>query len=418
MHERFDLFLPCAHGVEPWLVEEVQRCLPDRSVQAVRTGVHVQGDWRDVFSLNLHRRLAQRVLICLKKQLYQNEKDLYDLARQLNWSDWFSTRQTFKVEVTAQHSPLKSLRFAGLTVKDAVVVSFRDQCSERPSVDTHRPDIRLYLHLEKADAYFYMDTSGEPLFKRGWRQETGQAPLKETLAAAMLAASGWQAQVPLYDPCCGSGTIAIEAAQIACRLPPGYQRVFAFEKLRPCQTTLQQRVWEDVRQAAMARVQSSPVPIFGSDVAHRMVDFAVHNAGLAGVGDVVQWRGGDMRQRLAPSEEAGVLILNPPYGERIGVQGFGTQIPLHSAEPLNGDVTSSESEPDPQGLVFFRDLSSHWKKNYIGWTAWILSPQAQLPGLLRLKATRRVPLWNGPIECRLFRFDLVQGRMMGAQASL
>jgi putative N6-adenine-specific DNA methylase len=408
------LFLPCAHGVEPLLLEEVQSTLSllelDKPTQcqatalAVRTGVRVQGNWTTVFALNLQTRLAQRVLIRLAHGSYRSEDDIYELTRRIPWSDWFSVKHTFKVDVTAQHSPLKSLRFAGLKVKDGVVDRFRNEKGARPDVNTYQPDVRLYLHLEQTTASLYIDTSGEPLFKRGWRTETGEAPLKETLAAAMLAASGWQAQMPLYDPCCGSGTIAIEAAQIACRLPPGHQRSFTFEKLLPCQSPTQQRTWQEVRQTALARVRPSPVPIFGSDVAHRMVDFASNNARLAGVADAVVWRGGDARQRLAPCESVGTLILNPPYGERIGLQGFGTH-----ARP--GYEDESQIPQDPQGASFFSHLAAHWKKNYVGWTAWILSPQVELPSLLRLKPTRRVPLWNGPIECRLFRFDLVQGRM-------
>jgi putative N6-adenine-specific DNA methylase len=420
--EQLTLFLPCAHGVEPLLLAEVQATLnqlasaSDRQIKfqetalAARTGVRVQGNWTTVLALNLHTRLAQRVLIRLAQAKYSNEDNIYEIARRIPWSDWFSVKHSFKVDVTAQHSPLKSLRFAGLKVKDAVVDRFRNEKGARPDVNTYQPDVRLYLHLEQSMATLYIDTSGEPLFKRGWRTETGEAPLKETLAAAMLAASGWQAQMPLYDPCCGSGTIAIEAAQIACRLPPGHQRAFAFEKLLPCQSPTQQRVWQDVRQTALAQVRPSPVPIFGSDVAHRMVDFASNNARLAGVADAVVWRGGDARQRLPPCESVGTLMFNPPYGERIGIQGFGTH-----ARGRQEDESEAwhEADPDldPQGATFFSDLAAHWKKNYVGWSAWILSPQAELPSLLRLKPTRRVPLWNGPIECRLFRFDLVQGRM-------
>jgi putative N6-adenine-specific DNA methylase len=240
--------------------------------------------------------------------------------------------------------------------------------------------VRIYAHLTATHLTLYMDTSGEPLFKRGWREDKGDAPLKETLAAAMIAASGWNADAPLYDPCCGSGTIAIEAAQIACHVAPGLNRRFAFEKLLP----FQPHVWDAIRADADSQRVASTVEIFGSDVAHRMVDFAERNAQRAGVAQAVQFRGGDALQRMPPAP-AGVMLVNPPYGERIE----------------SGGVANQED--------FFTQLASHWKKNYAGWTAWVLSPDLKLPGRMRLKESRRMPMWNGPIECRLFRFDMVAG---------
>ena len=240
--------------------------------------------------------------------------------------------------------------------------------------------MRIYAHLTATHLTLYMDTSGEPLFKRGWREDKGDAPLKETLAAAMIAASGWNADAPLYDPCCGSGTIAIEAAQIACHVAPGLNRRFGFEKLLP----FQPHVWDAIRAEADSQRVVSTVEIFGSDVAHRMVDFAERNAQRAGVAQAVQFRGGDALQRMPPAP-SGIMLVNPPYGERIE----------------SGGVASQED--------FFTQLASHWKKNYAGWTAWVLSPDLKLPGRMRLKESRRMPMWNGPIECRLFRFDMVAG---------
>ena len=178
--------------------------------------------------------------------------DLYEAASAVAWEIWFTTKQTFKIEVTAQHSPLTSLNFAALKIKDAVADRFRQKTGVRPDVNTQWPDVRIYAHLTTDTATLYIDTSGEPLFKRGWREDTGEAPLKETLAAAMIAASGWEALaadgVPLYDPCCGSGTIAIEAAQIACGIAAGSRRRFGFEKLLP----FQPHVWQAMKAQALA----------------------------------------------------------------------------------------------------------------------------------------------------------------------
>jgi putative N6-adenine-specific DNA methylase len=334
---------------------------------------------------------------------YRNEQDLYRAASEVAWEIWFTPRQSIKVEVTAQHSPLNSLNFAALKIKDAVCDRFRARAGGvRPDVNTQWPDIRIYAHLTTDTVSLYIDTSGEALFKRGWREDKGEAPLKETLAAAMIASTGWAADPsqPLYDPCCGSGTIAIEAAQIACNIAPGSLRRFAFEKMLP----FQPHVWEALHAEAL-RARRMPPPgsqpgIFGSDVAHRMVDFAQRNAERAGVADVIEFRGGDALQRLPPCDAPGVLLLNPPYGERIEAGGVAGS-------------RAREQALAPEGGDFFVQLAAHWKKNYAGWTAWVLTPDLKLPGKMRLKESRRVPMWNGPIECRLFRFDMVRGSARG-----
>src|SRR4051812_44219280 len=284
------LFLPCAAGVENFLADEVHRLtgLKGDDLLVGRAGVVAKAGWRDALRLNLHSRLAQRVLVQLSYTPYRGEDDLYQAAGAIAWEAWFTPRQRFKVDVTAQHSPLKSLNFATLRIKDGVADRFRNKSGVRPDVDTQRPDVRVYAHLTSTHCTLYIDTSGEPLFKRGWREDTGEAPLKETLAAAMLAASGWDATVPLYDPCCGSGTIAIEAAQIACGIPAGLLRRFAFEKLLPFQPA----VWKGLQDEAHAMRHAPTAPVFGSDVAFRMVDFAQRNAQRAGVHDAVQLRGG------------------------------------------------------------------------------------------------------------------------------
>jgi putative N6-adenine-specific DNA methylase len=312
--------------------------------------------------------------------------------------------------------------------------------------------VRIYAHLTTDTVTIYIDTSGEPLFKRGWREDKGDAPLKETLAAAMLAASGWSGEgglceqgVPLYDPCCGSGTIAIEAAQIACHIAPGLNRRFAFQKYLP----FQPHVWDGLLSQAEAAVTAPMAPVFGSDVAFRMVDFAERNAERAGVAHAVQLRGGDALQRMPPAL-SGVMLVNPPYGERIDVAGvagisgtqarddrrqgmddFGRPLPSvreaqaqersqfapsrdRSANPGRELAQNASGDEAPE---FFAQLAAHWKKNYAGWTAHILTPDFKLPGKMRLKESRRVPMWNGPIECRLFRFDMVAGSARGKPAA-
>ena len=387
------LFLPCAAGVEPWLADEVQR-ITGTAPETLRGGVRLSATWDGMLRLNLHSRLAQRVLVQLEHRPYRAEDDLYAAAAAVPWEEWFTPRETFKIELTAHQSPLKSLNFAALKIKDAVADRFRERGGVRPDVDTQWPAVRVFAHLSAEEVTLYLDTSGEPLFKRGWREDKGEAPLKETLAAAMIAASGWDAAMPLYDPCCGSGTIAIEAAQIACNIAPGLLRRFGFERLRGYSGA----EWGELKAQAQAARRAPAAPIFGSDVAFRMVDFAQRNAERAGVGEAVQFRGGDALQRMPPSETAGVMLLNPPYGERIEAAGVAGR----------GRGGREQAQMENAG-DFFTQLASHWKKNYAGWTAWVLSPDAKLPTRMRLKESRRIPMWNGPIECRLFRFDMVAG---------
>ena len=390
------LFLPCANGVEALLQEEVQR-ITGVAAEAARGGVWVEGDERTAMRLNLESRLAQRVLWPLHDGRYRDEHDLYDLALRVDWQRWITPEQTLRVDMVAMRSPLKSLNFAALRIKDAVCDQLREQTGARPSVDTRHPDLPITLFVGPEHAMLYADTSGDALFKRGWREDTGEAPLKETLAAAMLAAAGWQGRAedgPLFDPCCGAGTIVIEAAQIACGIAPGGQRRFAFERQLPFKPFA--TAWREMQRAARERVHAPVVPIFAGDVSFRMTDFATRNAARAGVAAAIEFKTADALQRPPPTQ-AGTLMLNPPYGERIAPKGQGS---MTSRQGFEGGGTSGE---------FFSALAAHWKRQYAGWSAWLLSPDLKLPTLMRLKESRRVPLWNGNIECRLFRFAMVQG---------
>jgi putative N6-adenine-specific DNA methylase len=420
-----ELYLPAAAGVEDLLAEEVER-ITGHAAECGRNGVWVRGDARTAMMLNLHSRLAQRVLWPVAQGPYRDEHDLYDLARRVDWTFWFNPTHTFKIDAHAQRSPLHSLNFAVLRIKDAVCDRLRESAGERPSVDTQRPDVPLVLYAGPDYATLYVDTSGESLFKRGWRDARGgrenvkgEAPLKETLAAAMLAAARWQGHAqdgPLLDPCCGAGTIAIEAAQLACGIAPGLHRRFAFERQLPFRPL--QAAWQQMRREAQAAQHEPAVAIFAGDVSFRMTDFAQRNAERAGVAHAIQFKAGDALQR-PPPVPAGTLMLNPPYGERLAPKGQGQGRASMATRPAGGrddDAGRSGREGFEGGGTsseFFSALAAHWKKHYAGWTAWLLSPDLKLPSAMRLKESARVPLWNGPIECRLFRFDLVAGGHRG-----
>lgn len=404
---RAPIFLPCAQGVEPLLAAECRRLLPpDTPIEERRGGVCVTGGPHEAMSLNLHSRLAQRVLWPLRGDHYRDEHDLYRAASEVDWPAWITPEQTLRVDTSAWRSPLKSLNFATLRIKDAVCDVLREACGARPSVDTQRPHLPLVLHLGPDEFMLYADLSGEALFKRGWRDARGgrvdvkgEAPLKETLAAAMLAAAGWQGREedgPLLDPCCGAGTIAIEAAQMACGMAPGLQRAFAFEKLAPFRPHLPD--WQRLKNQARLAVHAPRVAVHAGDVSFRMTDFAQRNAERAGVAQAIQFKTADALQRPAPAGH-GVIVMNPPYGERIEAKGSGQA----------GGQGSREHFEEGNASVFYEGLAAHWKRHYAGWSAWVLTPELKLPSLMRLKESRRVPMFNGPIECRLFRFDMVAG---------
>ncbi len=417
------LFLPCAAGVEPFLAAECGRLLPANTpIDVGRGGVYVEGSLSDAMRLNLGSRLAQRVLLQVAEGLYANEHDLYAIARRVRWQDWITPRHTLRVDASAWRSPLQSLNFASLRIKDAVCDALRDACGERPSVDTRFPDLSLVLHAGPEHASISIDLSGEALFKRGWREVKGEAPLKETLAAAMLAAAGWHGREEdgaLLDPCCGAGTIAIEAAQMACGIAPGLNRRFAFEKLLPFQSQLSH--WRELRGQAQAAVHPPAAPVWAGDVSFRMTDFATRNAERAGVLHAIQFKTADALQRPAPAT-SGTLIMNPPYGERIAPKGQGTgrferndrgerNAQGYGERYAERDIQGERFEGAADASEFYARLAAHWKKQYAGWTAWVLTPEARLPSLMRLKESRRVPMWNGAIECRMFRFDVVAGSM-------
>ena len=412
------IFVPCAQGVEELLAPELST-ITGTPAHTGRGGAWVDGDLSAAMRINLECRLGQRVLWPLTDGPYRGEQDLYELARRVPWADWITPEQTLRVDVSAQRSPLRSLNFAALRIKDAVCDTLREATGARPSVDTRHPTLPIVLFLGADHASLYADTSGEALFKRGWRDARGgsqgvkgEAPLKETLAAAMLAAAGWQGRAedgPLLDPCCGAGTIAIEAAQLACGMAPGLQRSFAFERQAPFQPL--RGDWQRLKQAARARVHAPPVPIFAGDVSFRMTDFATRNAERAGVGHAIAFKTADALQRPPPAA-SGTILMNPPYGERIAPKGQGAA--ARGAAPAGQGETARVAtregfEDGADAGAFFAALASHWKRHYAGWTAWCLSPEMKLPSLMRLKEGRRVPMWNGAIECRLFRFDLVAG---------
>jgi putative N6-adenine-specific DNA methylase len=350
-------------------------------------GVHCSGDLLDAYRVNLHSRIASRVLMRMAHAGYQNENDIYDLVLAQPWEDWFGVHHTIRVDVTAVKSPLRSLEFATLKIKDAICDRFRDLCNERPSVNTKAPDMRIVGFLDARSFTVYLDTSGEALFKRGWREETGDAPLRENLAAGLLRVAGWKPGMVLFDPMCGSGTILAEAAQMLAGIPSGSRRPFAFENFNGYDA----QPWLDMKNA----IKPNPLPleptIFGSDISGDMVEMTRHNLRCAGIVFDVPLKQIEAQEVKPPSDVPGILLTNPPYGERIGVRGDSTM----------GDDELSAS--------FYSSLGTTLKQRFAGWTVFLFTADLGLPRLLRLKEARKTPFFNGALECRLFRFDMVAG---------
>jgi putative N6-adenine-specific DNA methylase len=350
-------------------------------------GVHCSGTNTDAYRINLHSRIASRVLLRIANRTYANEHDIDDLVLEQPWEEWFGVDHTIRVDITAIKSPLTSLEFTTLKIKDAVCDRFRDQFGRRPSVNTREPDMRIMGFLDQRNFTIYLDTSGEALFKRGWRQETGDAPLRENLAAGLLRVAGWKPGVPLFDPMCGSGTILIEAAQMVQGIPPGARRRFAFEKFK----NFNAKAWQEMKTA----IKPNPLPaeptIFGSDISGDMVAMTRHNLRSAGILFEVPLKQIEAQQVQPPTAAPGILLTNPPYGERIGVRGDST-LPQ-----------------DEMAVGFYQQLSATLKQRFAGWTVYLFTADLGLPKLLRLKESRKTPFFNGALECRLFRFDMVAG---------
>jgi len=399
---RYSYFCPCPRGLEAALAEELneigQLAGPSNKTLHVHTqvpgGVHCSGVLADAYRINLHSRIASRCLLRMAHAGYTNENDIYDLTLDQPWEDWFAYHHTIRVDVTAIKCPLKSLDFATLKIKDAICDRFRDQFTQRPSVDTKTPDMRIVGFLDAHNYTVYLDTSGEALFKRGWRFETGDAPLRENLAAGLLRTAGWKPGMPLLDPMCGSGTILIEAAQMLAGIPPGIRREFAFEKFG----NFDEELWQSI----LDQVKPNPLPsvptIFGSDISGDMVIMTRNNLNKAGIKFEVPLKQIEAQEIKSPTELPGILLTNPPYGERIGVRGDGSL------------------EPDDLARDFFSAFSSTLKQRFSGWSVFLFTADLSLPKLLRLKESRKTPFFNGALECRLFRFDMVSGFNRRAEA--
>ena len=380
LHTNAKLFAPCPRGLESSLAAELVE-LGASDVQAVAGGVGFQGGMSVIYRANLESRIATRVLLRLFTVPYRTEEDIYRASYELDWPQRFDVGRSIRVYLTAQRCPLKSLDFLTLRIKDAVCDRFRSAVGSRPNVDTRAPEVRIHAFLDATQFTLYLDTSGEPLFKRGARAAQGEAPIKENLAAGILKLTGWQPGTPLLDPMCGGGTFLVEAAQRTLDIAPGLARSFGFEKLKDFDATL----WQALHAEAEGRRKPSvELPIYGSELYGDTLKFAQANLQAAGLEHAVQLKQANALEISAPAE-AGVLITNPPYGERMGEQ--------------------------QELAAFYPKFGDALKQKFAGWNCYILSADMSLPKLIKLKVSKRTPLFNGALECRLFEYKIIAGSM-------
>ncbi|HSW12423.1 MAG TPA: bifunctional 23S rRNA (guanine(2069)-N(7))-methyltransferase RlmK/23S rRNA (guanine(2445)-N(2))-methyltransferase RlmL [Solimonas sp.] len=379
----FPLFVTAPRGVEPLLAEELKRFGAEEVKERIG-GVAASGDVAVAYRACLWSRLASRVLMPLSNFPLTGTDSLYSAARAIAWDDLFTASHRFAIEVAGNSAVVTHTHYAALKVKDAIVDHFRDTVGQRPDVDTDNPDIRIHLHLDKENATLSLDLAGDSLHRRGYRLRGVEAPLKENLAAAILVRAGWPelaAQgAPLVDPMCGSGTLVIEAAWMAADVAPGLMRErWGFEAWLDHKP----KVWADLHAEAVQRRSDGMAklpPLAGSDIDLGALKSARMNGAQAGLTGKIDWTQRDALEARPIGTQPGLVITNPPYGERLGAEG--EIIKLYS--------------------LFGMSLKQHFP----GWKAGVFTSRADLGPRLGLRAGRMYSLYNGALQAKLLNFDI------------
>jgi putative N6-adenine-specific DNA methylase len=369
-------FATCARGLEPILAQELV-ALGASSITPGRGGVAFEGGQALVYQANLWLRTAVRVLQPVLEADVRSTDELYDSVRSVDWSAYMTPDHTLAVDCNVRNSSITHSQYAARRVKDAICDQFRERVGRRPSVDTERPGIGINLHIAHDHAILSLDSSWDSLHKRGYRPVQTRAPLNEALAAGLLLHLGYDGSVPLYDPMCGSGTFAIEGAWIALHRPPGLTRKwFGFYGWLDFDKSL----WSAIRDEARRGVRTTlPCPIGGSDVRTDAFEFARGNARTAGVGNLLNFNRQDLKQARPPAGPPGLLISNPPYGERLG----------------------EEKELEP----LYRSLGDTFAARWPCWKLALFTANDRLARKVGLLARRSTPFFNGSLMCKLWEFE-------------
>lgn len=365
-------------GLETVLAEEIKQ-LGGQNIEISTRAVLFEGDKKLLYSANYELRTALRILCPIATFKAANEQQLYDAVQQLNWHEHLDIGQTFAIDGVVSGSRFNHSQYVALKAKDAIVDQFRDRFGSRPSVNTLDPDLRINIHIQEDQLTISFDSSGESLHKRGYRYQVDKAPMNEVLAAGLILLSGWKADCNFVDAMCGSGTIPIEAAMIAMNIPAGYYRSsFGFMKWKD----FDKELWDEVWKTANDKIKDTEIEIFASDRSVRAVDIARNNFEKAHLHKDIRLFKKHLDQ-LSPPAAPGILILNPPYGERL-------------------------EEHDLKAL--YSNIGDSLKKQFNGYEAWIISSDFSALKHIGLKPSKKITVYNGPLECRFVKFEVFSGK--------
>lgn len=372
----FAYFATVARGLEPLAAQELQQ-LGAEQVRPDFCGVSFRGDRELLYRTNLWARLPFRILQVLSTFPCRGADDLYNGIQTLDWQTYLTPDHTFAVTATGKTRALNHSHFTALQVKNAIVDWQRQQFGERSSIDTRHPDLQVNIHLHQDMCTLSLDSSGASLHRRGYRPAMGKAPLKETLAAALIDLSGWTPDLAFLDPLCGAGTLPLEAALVGLQIAPGsYRDRFGFESWLDFDRPLWHRL---LKEAAAGMRQQLPKPISGSDRNPDRVQQAIANARLSGLESHLNFACRELAE-VEPPADRGIIICNPPYGERM--------------------------DDRHQLGAFYKRLGDIFKQRFKGWKAYVLSGNKALAQSIGLKSARRVPVWNGALACQLLEYEL------------
>jgi len=365
------------YGFEPLLEKELRK-LGAKNIKSINRAVSFEGDLGFLYKANLSLRTALRILMPIGHFPVKNQTDLYRAIDRIDWSKWFSADQSFIIDVTLFSDHFNHSLFVAQKAKDAIVDQFSKKEGKRPSVTTENPDIRIQLHLQGDQLTISLDSSGNSLHQRGYRIETNIAPINEVLAAGMLLHSGWEGKTYFYDPMCGSGTLAIEAAMIACNIPPSLNRTtFSFMNWKNFDTEL----FELIRHSCLSKVREFRGHIYASDKAPSAVRKAQENIENAGLEEYISVVRSDFFFADRPSDVPLHIVFNPPYGERL---------------PIDADV-------------FYGKIGDTLKKEYQGCEAWFITANIEALKSVGLRPSRKIKMFNGKLESRLMNYELYEG---------
>lgn len=364
-------------GLEEVLAAEL-KALGANDVELLKRAVSFTGDKALMYKANQWVRTALRILKPLKSFTLVNEDDLYTELKQIPWEDYMDVHKTLAMDAVVNDSLFTHSHFVALRAKDAVVDYFRDKFGRRPSVNTENPDLRINIHLQNNICDISLDSSGTSLHKRGYRQIVGEAPMSEVLAAGLILLSGWDKQSNFLDPMCGSGTLLIEAALIANNIPPStYREDFGFMKWKDFDAEL----WKDLKNEAFDLQTEFDYKIIGSDISERNLSAAVRNVRSAHLHKDIELSVGSF-ENIVPPEGTGMLITNPPYGERIQVRDI---------------------------IQLYRQIGDTLKQKFAGWQTWVISGDLLAIKHIGLKPTKRITVFNGQLECKFNKFEIYEG---------